>query len=287
MNDEHEAVIDPADPMFLTFNGRRMARVMGAEDPPDTGTEAETAEPGTEPESAPPEGTRAEEPDTDWEKRYKDLQSSYTKTTQEAAELREWRTAQEAESAYVDALNNPETQDAAVASLVDQLGEDEARDWLEAHGFELEEGDDDETREFRDPRVDQILAERQETQIQQQVAEVETQLNAKLDELAEAKKINLDVKVGDGADAYSLRDVILDAAAVHAGPDSPPDVERAFNVLLGFQTEIVKGYRQTKRGQSTPPQPGQPGTPATPLGDTRSRLELAAQVAEESYQSSS
>lgn len=286
MTDELHVVIDPDDPMFVTINGRRLARIMGGDGTEEVTPESEAAEPGTEPESAPPEGTRAEESDTDWEKRYKDLQSTYTKTSQEAAELREWRQAQEAERAHVDALADPDTQEAAIQSLTQQLGEDGAREWLEAHGFELEDDDEDDgPQEYRDPRLDKFLEEHEERELAGRVQEVETQLNAKLDEMAADKKLDLDVKVGEGDDQLTLRDLILDHAAVHAGPDELPDVERAFNLLLGFQDSVVKGYRQTKR-PSTPPVKGGPGTPASPLGDQKSRLELANQIAEEAAQSS-
>lgn len=236
--------------------------------------------------SAPPEGTRAQEPEVDWQKRYTDLQSTYTKTSQEAAELREWRQQHEAEQAYVDALNDPDTQQAAVQALTQQLGDAEARQWLEAHGFELEDDELDDTGEqFRDPRVDDLLAERAQQQVDRQVQEVEDRWNKRLDELAAEKGVDLNVEVGEGEERESLRDLILDAAATRTRDGGVKDVERAFDLLLGFQTNVVKGYRQTKRGPSTPPPKGGPGEPASPLGSQKARLELANQIAEEAAQS--
>lgn len=283
MRSDKQAVIDPADPRYLTFNGRTMLRVRGGDGTEDTGTEGETAAAeDAEIEGAPPEGTRAEQPEsTDWEQRYKDVQSFATKTAQENAQLREEREQAEAERSVLTALKDPDTQDQALAHLTEQLGGEGARQWLEQHGFELDDDEDTGEEDFRDPRVDQLLQERQQEQEQAHVAEIEKGMNSRLDELIEEKKA--DLPEGLPAD---VRELILDSAVLNETADGRPDVDKAFNGLLGFRDHTLKGYRQTKRNQPTPPAPGQSGERQSPLGDQKSRLALANSIAEEAAQSS-
>lgn len=230
-------------------------------------------------------GTPAEQPDTDWEKRYKDLQSEYTRTTQEAAELRRAQEAQQADESYVEALSDPETQEAALASLTEQLGDEQAKEWLEAHGFEIEEAEEDDL-EFRDPRVDQILSEReQERAAQQQHAveqaalQVEQQMEKDLQQLAKAKGLD---ELPEG-----IQDLILDAAVVRPDGDGHPDVKAAFDQWAAANDAAIKAYRAGKRDQPSPPnRGGSSGTPNPSQGDRKAALDLANQIAEEAYQSS-
>lgn len=241
---------------------------------PDTPPEAEVS--GTQPEA----GTPAEEQQVDWEARYKDLQSTYTKTSQEAAQLREAQQAREAESSFVEALSNPEQSQAAWASLVEQLGEDDARKWAEAHGFEVADDGSNDT-EVRDPRVDQLLSERQQEQEQAQIAEVEQQMESKLDELMEKKGLKK-----DDPELVDVRDVILDAAVMRPTKDGDPDVEGVFNAWAKREDASIKAYRAGKRDQPTPPVPGSSGTPNPSLGDRSDRIARANAIAERVFQSS-
>jgi hypothetical protein len=63
----------------------------------------------------PTEGHGAEE--TNWEKRYSDLQPAYTKASQEAAELRSWKES---------LLSDPDTQRQLLEELGYELGDDES-----------------------------------------------------------------------------------------------------------------------------------------------------------------
>lgn len=236
--------------------------------------------PETEASGTPPEaGTPAEEQQVDWEQRYKDLQSTYTKTSQEAAQLREQQQAIQAEQGMVQALQNPEQQAEAWQYLVEQLGAEEARQWAEAHGFEVEDEGPDDT-EVRDPRVDQLLSEREQEKQDAQIKQVEQQMESALDEELKAKGITPE-DFGP-----ELRELILDAAVMRPGEDGLPDVKGVFAQWAAAQDAAIKAYRASKRDQPTPPVPGSSGTPNPSLNDKNDRLALANQVAMEALESS-
>lgn len=168
----------------------------------------------------------------------------------------------------------PETQDQAIQHLVNSLGEDGAREWLEQRGFEVEDDEDEEV--FRDPRVDQLIQERQQEQANQQVQQIETEMESTLDTLAKTAEIELNPQ---------LRDLLLDAA-VSRFKEGKPDVEGVFNEWKAAADQQIKAYRQSKRqSQSTPPVPGSSGTPNPSLGNQTDRLALMNQIAEEAAQS--
>lgn len=273
------------DDVFVTYAGRTMLRVAGGEtvqpeEPEAPAAEATPPEPegksGPQPEAGTP---AAEQEPTDWEQRYKDLQSTYTKTSQEAAQLREAQQARDAETSFVQALSDPEQQTAAWQSLVEQLGDDGARKWAEEHGFNVED-DKSETEQLRDPRVDQLLSEREQEKQNAQAQQVEQQMESDLTEALKEKGI----KPEDFG--QELRDLILDAAVLRPTDDGTPDVKGVFAQWAAADAQRIKAYRATKRDQPTPPVSGSSGTPNPSLGDKKERLARMHAIAEEAFQSS-
>jgi hypothetical protein len=240
--------------------------------PPEAGTEAESP-------PASGEGTPGEEQTTDWERRYKDLQSAYTQTSQEAAQLREAQEQAEAEQAIVEALSDPEQQEQTFAYLVQELGQEEATAWAEAHGFEVDL-EDEEGQEVRDPRVDLLLAKEAQKEAQQFAQQVEKGMEETLDACLQEKNLSRD-KLPEG-----VVDLLLDAALARGMQTQDQDVNGALKAVFGqwhtAREAELKAYRQSKRDTPSTPVPGSSGTPNPSFGDRQERLARANSVVLES-----
>ena len=240
---------------------------------PDQSQDTPTNE--SAPESPPEgEGTRADEldpehlrtqGDVDWEKRYNDLYPEFTRKSQRLSELEE----KPASNPHLDELlANPETRQGLLRFLAEQEGYELPDDEEE----ELEEGDD----EFRDPRVDELLAAREEDQRQQLVQEV----------TGHAEKLI-------GQHGLELTDRQRTAILRDCWNDGEPDPETTEKVIAGWKADLdkitesaVNKYRSSKKDTPPPPQPGSSGTPDIPITDDRARLQRANEVANQVYSSS-
>jgi hypothetical protein len=232
-------------------------------------------------DSAPVEdGTRADQPEEeiDWKKRAEDAQAWATRASQEASELREAQEAAEAEQAIVEALSDPEQQEQTFAYLVQELGQEEATAWAEAHGFEVDL-EDEEGQEVRDPRVDQLLAKEAQKEAQQFAQQVEKGMEETLDACLKDKNLSRD-KLPKG-----VVDLLLDAALARGMQTQDQDVNGALKAVFGqwhtAREAELKAYRQSKRDTPSTPVPGSSGTPNPSLGDRDERLARANAVAEE------
>lgn len=232
------------------------------------------------PESGPSEEATPATPEqpqetgqVDWEQRYKDLQATYTQTSQEAAQLRQAQEQAQAVQAMHSALQDPTTQDQAYQALVQQLGEDGAREWLEENGYEVDEEDEGPPR---DPRVDRLLAEREQERAMQEGAQIIGQMQQQLDGLASGQNVNL---------RDSAKNFILNYAVQQWDGEGEVPVEAAFKAYLEDREATIKDYRETKRNQPSPPAKGAVGTESTSPGSRENRLAMANAIAEEAAQS--
>lgn len=194
---------------------------------------------------------------------YKQLQGAYTQKTQSlAAERREAEQAQR----LIESLQDPQIAPAALA----QLGYDE-RKLLELYGYQVgdDEPDDDFDEEFRDPRVDALLADRQAETRQGEVtryveSEIEALAKKRGSEISDDEQAALDF-IGQG---LSGKDV--------------PDVQAADKFLEGVVKarvkEILKPKTPTRR-----PGSGAPGSRTVDLSKEtpEERLERLEHVADQ------
>lgn len=225
--------------------------------------EAEVQAPSTEdtPVDAPEAGGTepVETPSVDdWEKRYKDVQSTYTRTSQELAQLKQQA------ARYEQALQSDDP--------------DALRALLAEHGWQLPGTD---TEEPPDP-TQQMMQEWQEFKATQQQAAQDAQLDALEKQIVSG--IEAEAKTQGFSLSDRARDLIFsNVIANPPGEDGQPNIKKAFADYAAERDEIIKGYRETKKDAPQPVSPGQPGTPSVPLGDARARRELAIEVANRSY----
>ena len=217
--------------------------------------------------SAPPEDTReATAPETtdtaeetaqeiDYAKRYNDLRPEYDRTT---AELKEAKQAQQ----VIAALQSDDPQERAWAA--DILGLE-----LEDEGDTPDEEGED---QFRDPRVDQILEEKQREQHEKQIAELEDHIDTTMESLAKADKTPLEESEKEWIFARTL--------SLPPDEQGRPPVEKAYKEYRAVQDTWIKRYRESKRDAPTPPVPGQSGSTQVDLSDRKSRLARANEVAQ-------
>lgn len=207
--------------------------------------------------------------------RYKHLQAFATRTAQERAELREQLQAADGDRQFMDALRSGDQQafrqiaeafDADPEAVLRLLGLTEA---------EIDEAlDEDTPKEFRDPRVDQLLAQQQEAE----TAQIAADLSDHIDQLAKDKNVELTKR----------QKQVIWIEAIDNGL-TPEGTEKAFTDWYSEDYEpltkrAVKSYRESKRAPSPPPS-GSPGVPSPPT-DRKSRLALANEVAQRAIDSS-
>jgi len=244
-----------------------------AQDPP-----VEEQDQGTD--SAPQEGTSAEQttekfsdvdlqdkPDEitpEWlQERYQQMQRDYTSKTQSLAEQR--REAESAQS-WVQALSDPDTQEDAFKALAEQLGYE-----LDDAPDEGDDEDDLEDDEFRDPRVDELLAKQEQEQQAQQLEA----LAGHVEQLA--KDSDLDLTDGQ------LKAIVRESIDAGFTPEATQKVFADWKADLDqFEEKVTKKYRQSKKAPSAPAA-GKSGTPDVPITDDRARLARAMEVAAEQY----
>ena len=202
------------DPRYVYYAGRLMLRVAGG----DGSEDEDTPDEGAPDES---EGTRAEEQEIDWEsegpkwqKRHQDLEPEFTRKSQRLAEIE-------------TALDDPEQ----LRELLRQRGyvfdEDEPEDDI----------DDEDTPEYRDPRVDDLLQEREQERIDRFVEGVADHI----DSLAEEAGVELT----DRQHRYILNDALHDGLQ-KASPERTVESfqgwleERGTPETGGVKTKAVK-----------------------------------------------
>jgi hypothetical protein len=152
----------------------------------------------------------SDEEAVDWQKRYSDLQPEYTRTTQRVKELEplaDWKPV-------LDDLNNPNdplARQRALNFLQEQFGGD----------LDDEETGDEGMEEFRDPRVDGLLAQNQQREAEQALG----QLNGHVDQLLK----DADVTVTD----RQRRALMNECIEAGFNPETTQDVVKAWVDDLG------------------------------------------------------
>lgn len=214
----------------------------------DDDTTAPPVEEDTPTPEAPEEGHASPEPaDDPYEKRYGDLRSEFDRRNQAEATLKA-------------RLSDPEQVRAVLEEEFGyQFGEDEPKE-------------DDEDPEFRDPRVDRLLQERQqeaEEAKQEELVELEIgYINQQLAPLVEKHHLSEDEIQWVG-----------DSSRQHRNSEGYPDVEGAVKRLEGLYEARQKSYLEGKRRAQQAPV-GRSGTEKVDLSSSQERRRLMAEAME-------
>lgn len=195
--------------------------------PEQASTEAELFSEKFDPESLP----------TELQSRYRQMQADYTRKTQEAAEQRK---EAEAALALVSALQDDSQRESAIKYLAESVGEDTI---LSILGYDVEDDDvtgpeldlEDTDPEFRDPRVDELLAEREAER--QRVAE--EQRFQQVQSHYEQSFKSIEEKASRSLSDAEKELVIAKSLAGDPGPNGLPNVTSAWEAL-----EAAWGERQ-------------------------------------------
>lgn len=172
---------------------------------------------------------------------YKQMQGAFTKKTQELAEQRK---AAEAATSFFDDLGNDETRAQAIGWLAENYGEQAV---LEALGYatdEEEPSEDNADDAFRDPRVDELLAQREaEAKAKQEadwLSNVERSVEAQFKEVKSPLGSDLSEAERNWITSYAV-------AGFEPGPDGAPQVAKAAQELQSLYDHWQKGYVESKK----------------------------------------
>jgi hypothetical protein len=211
----------------------------------------------------------------------KQFKSAYTRKTQELAEQRKTYEAAQEQLSFIEQLqNDPETQ----LALLRQLAE--------VHGYDIE-GDDDEGEadatlgsdseeefDFRDPRVDALLAEREAAQQQAEwdayVAGVEEYIESQFESLAKEAGRELSDEEKDLVVSY--------AVSMDLDGQGRPQIGKAFEQLrrieAGWQTRWIESKKAPHVSGD-----GVPGSERVDLSKSDKRVNRMMQIVEQAQRS--
>lgn len=231
---------------FVTYQGRTMLRVRGAEnDAPEEAVE-DTVSTET---PAPAEDTQAESQQVNWEERYQNLQPEFTRATQQLSELDR-------------KLSNPETLRELLA---------------ERYGYEFEEEDENEdTPVYEDPydelrsEIESLKSERQQEREQQEQARKQQETFKHID--SELEKV--EKEHGELTDVEA--DWIGNRALSRPDSSGKPDVQGAYAEFSQLISEKRKAWSS---GKKSVPAPGSGGAAVEKIdkGDPKQRREYMTQ----------
>lgn len=226
---------------------------------------------GEDTETAESQRTETTEDDgpVDWEKRYKDLQSQYTPTTQELKALKEQQEKLGPWAQVLADLQNPETHQQALNWILENNGYEIADD-----DENTQEGEDDGLDElFHDPRVDELLTREQQREQQQAMSA----FSSHLDQLIGEHELDLTDR-----QKQRLANECLQAGFNEQATEKV--VKEWADEVQAERDRYVKDYLEKKRGQPAPAvKKGASGTEHVPLDTERKRREAALQIANEAF----
>ena len=223
------------------------------------------------PESAPDEGQAPEffTEQFDVEKlppeirsQYDSMRADYTKKTQTVAEQRKQH---DEDLRFLESLrSDPDVQLQALKELAQQ------------HGYELDDEpeqpqEEDQDQPLYDPRVDELLAERDQQHQEAELDQLEKQIDGEIDAVGKQ----------DGRDFTKAEKELLFSYTLALPPDGEgPDVKGAYELLKEAENDAVKRYVESKRAPQAPSS-GQAGSPDIDLSDTDARRERMAAIMQE------
>ncbi len=206
----------------------------------------------------PVEGTEQAEhsPETvDWEPRYKELQSTYTQSQQELAQLRQFQQ---------QLASDPETQTQAFRELAEALG------------YELPEDEEPDPNEQLDQRLSRLEQEQQQAAEQQEL----DQAVGQIDQFVTNEFKSLGEKWGRDLDDREQKVLLSHAiSSFPPGEDGMPQVQAAFEDLTGLRDGWQKEHISSKRAPIAP-QAGKAGSETVDLNDTEARVARTQQIFE-------
>lgn len=206
--------------------------------------------------------TESAEEVVDWQKRYSDLQPEFTRASQRVKELEplaDWKPV-------LDDLANPDDPQARLRAF----------NWLQQQfGGDLEDEatGDEGMEEFRDNRVDVLLAREQEREATQALGD----LNGHVDQLLNDSDVTIT--------ARQRKALVNECIEAGFNPQTTDEVVKAWVEDLGTtRDDIIKAYRDGKLKQPAPPvKPGATGTEHVPLNTEKKRRDAALKIANEAF----
>lgn len=222
---------------------------------PDTSeVQGDTATPDTGAPAQPEAGH-------DWEQRYNDLRPQYDRTM---AQLKQVEPAQQ----WLQALQNPQTSQAAFQQLAQQLG-------YQVDGDTVDEDTEPPSDVVTRQEWEAFQAERAQQAQQEELAALEEDIWGQVDQAISQAPVQL---------PEGTRDMVyLKTLQLPAKQDGSPDVQGALEQITGWREQIIKGYRGTKSGApAAPPRGGSSGEPIPSLKTPQDRLAAMNQIVAES-----
>lgn len=198
------------------------------------------------------------------------FQGAFTKKSQSLAEQRR---ESERNAGIVEALLDPQS----LPSLLKQAGYSE-QEVLDMFGYQTDDDDPDELEdeeEFRDPRVDELLQDRQAEQRQGEVGQF---VEGEIAKLAKER----------GSDIPDDEQQALDFIGQGLSGQEVPDIQAASQFLEGVVKARVNAILESKKNAPRAPGGGKPGSRTVDLSkeSREDRVARMAQAAEEARGSS-
>ena len=190
-----------------------------------------------------PDNSDSQEGTLDWEQRYKDLQSTYTKTSQEAAELRQYQE-------LVSAIQSDDPE--AKAQALDQLG--------------LAYADDGQSDDPNSALLQRL--ERLETQIgSKDEAEQMERLQEQDADYMDTALEGYETQLGRELTKDEV-ELLVGNALINRTDDGNPGIEAAIKLYDQIDKSAQSRWSSSKR--VTTPSEGQEGTPKEDLDESHS-----------------
>jgi hypothetical protein len=206
--------------------------------------------------TADPTGTPAGE---DYEARYKELQATFTRTSQEAAQYRQ----------VIESLSDPERAPEALSAL----------------GYEVAQPEPTPPQQYDDPYLQEIASLKQVVEpLKEQLATLtqqqqQSQQQSERERYLLEQQAALESDLGNQLDERQL-EAVFRLADTMPDEQGRPQVKAAYELLDKLAEQDFERRLQAKRNAPAAPLPGQPGAPSPDLSTREGRLAHAISLVE-------
>lgn len=194
----------------------------------------------------------------DWESRYKELQSTFTRTSQEKAQYEQ----------IVQALSNPETATEALSALGYQFDTPEEPQPQYADPYEAKLAEIERQNQEMQKQLQQFAQQQQQAQVEREREQHFLTEQARLEQQHGRQFSDVEIDT-----LFRLADTMPD--------NGKPNVQAAYDLLY---TKLADHLRTSVPAAPPAPLPGQPGAPAPDLTTQEGRLAHALSLAEAQQQ---
>lgn len=193
----------------------------------------------------------------DWEARYKELQSTYTRTSQERAQYEQ----------IIQSLSNPETAQEALSALGYEFDTPEEPEPQYADAYEAKLAEIERANQEMQKQLQQFTQQQQQAQLEREREQHFLSEHSRLSQehKREFSEVELDA-------LFRLADTMPD--------NGKPNVQAAYDLLYGKLADYIR----SNPAAPPTPMPGQPGAPAPDLSTSEGRLAHALSLVEAQQQ---